>query len=371
MEIFILILWIIIIIYLILENYYIKKISNSFKHIIYVNGTRGKSSTTRLIDAGLRNSEYKVFSKTTGTIPMYIDIYNNEIPIKRIGNANIKEQIKMLKLAYKQNADIIILECMAIDPDLQYISQNKMVRSNIGIITNVRLDHTDVMGNNLEEICSSLCNTLPKNGIVFTSDNLFFNMINKKSSKLNSKCFLSKPNKDIINYNFPDNYALALDVCSYIGVDYKKSLNGMKLYKHDPYDLSIYKLKNGGLFINGLSINDICSIEINYNSLLRIYNLDKKNSILLINNRFDRGYRSIQMVEFANKINPYKVYLLGSHTSLLRTKITCNNIKIIKQLNEIDLNIDENNFIYAIGNIGNNGDEIIDYVQKRGELIAR
>ncbi len=371
MEIFILILWIIIIIYLILENYYLKKISKSFKHIIYVNGTRGKSSTTRLIDAGLRNSGYKVFSKTTGTIPMYIDIYNNEIPIKRIGNANIKEQIKVMKLAYKQNADIIILECMAIDPELQYISQNNMVRSNIGVITNVRLDHTDVMGDNLEEICSSLCNTIPRKGVVFTSDNLFFNMINNRSSKLNSKCFLSIPSKDIINFSFPENYALALDVCSYIGVDYKKSLAGMNLYKHDPYDLSIYKLKNGGIFINGLSINDIFSIEINYNSLSNKYNLAEKNFILLINNRFDRGYRSIQMVEFANKVKPCKVYLLGSHAVLLKSKITCNDVKIIKKIEELDLDIDENNFIYAIGNIGNNGNEIIDYVQKRGDLIAR
>ena len=41
-----------------LINYYRKKIPL----IIHVNGIRGKSTTTRLIDAGLRNCGLKVFS---------------------------------------------------------------------------------------------------------------------------------------------------------------------------------------------------------------------------------------------------------------------------------------------------------------------
>ena len=34
---------------------------------IHVNGTRGKSSVTRLISAGLRSNGRRVFAKTTGT----------------------------------------------------------------------------------------------------------------------------------------------------------------------------------------------------------------------------------------------------------------------------------------------------------------
>lgn len=369
METSILILWLIIIIYLILENYYIKKISKSFKHIIYVNGTRGKSSTTRLIDAGLRNSGYKVFSKTTGTVPIYIDVNNNEVPIRRLGNANIKEQIKMVRLAYKQKADILVLECMAVDPELQFISQNRMVKSNIGVITNVRLDHTDVMGNSLEEICNSLCKTIPQNGVLFTSDKNFFQIIKNKSLELNSECFLSNPSKEFSNYYFPENYALALDICKYLGLDYKKFKDGLRTYKHDPYDLAIYSLKNGGLFINGLSINDISSINLTYDKLSKKYNFKEKQFILLINNRFDRGFRSLQMADFANKRNPCAIYLLGSHTNILKSKIHCKNIKTIKELNDLPLSIDENTFIFAIGNIGNSGNQIIEFVRKRGDLI--
>jgi hypothetical protein len=82
-----------------LINYYRKKIPL----IIHVNGIRGKSTTTRLIDAGLRNCGLKVFSKTTGTIPTMINSNNQDVVIKRLGKANIREQIKMLKKAAKEN----------------------------------------------------------------------------------------------------------------------------------------------------------------------------------------------------------------------------------------------------------------------------
>ena len=40
---------------------------------IHVNGTRGKSSVTRLIAAGLRAGGKRTFAKTTGTAPRVID----------------------------------------------------------------------------------------------------------------------------------------------------------------------------------------------------------------------------------------------------------------------------------------------------------
>ena len=59
-------------------------------HVIYVNGIRGKSTVTRLIDAGLRAGGWKVFCKTTGTVPMTIGTDNVERPLVRRGRANIK-----------------------------------------------------------------------------------------------------------------------------------------------------------------------------------------------------------------------------------------------------------------------------------------
>ena len=82
-----------IIAYLGAENAIAAKNRKKLKHVIYVNGIRGKSTVTRLIDSALRQGGYKTLCKTTGTVPMYIDVNNNEINIKRRGRANIKEQL--------------------------------------------------------------------------------------------------------------------------------------------------------------------------------------------------------------------------------------------------------------------------------------
>lgn len=65
----------------------------TLRHVVHVNGTRGKSTVCRLIEAGLRAGGLRVFCKTTGTDPMTIDVSGNEEPLHRRGKANIKEQV--------------------------------------------------------------------------------------------------------------------------------------------------------------------------------------------------------------------------------------------------------------------------------------
>lgn len=58
---------------------------------IHVNGTRGKSSVTRLIAAGLRAGPRRTIAKTTGTMPRLILDDGLELPIHRAGSPNIIE----------------------------------------------------------------------------------------------------------------------------------------------------------------------------------------------------------------------------------------------------------------------------------------
>src|SRR5436309_15371283 len=66
---------------------------------VMVNGTRGKSSVTRLIAAGLRSGGIKALGKTTGTKPRLIYPNGSEAPIMRPGNANTIEQIRVFRKA--------------------------------------------------------------------------------------------------------------------------------------------------------------------------------------------------------------------------------------------------------------------------------
>ena len=70
---------------------------------VHVNGTRGKSTTTRLIAAGLRAGGLRVIAKTTGTAARLIMEDESELPVaRRNGRANISEQMRIIRLAARQ-----------------------------------------------------------------------------------------------------------------------------------------------------------------------------------------------------------------------------------------------------------------------------
>jgi poly-gamma-glutamate synthase PgsB/CapB len=141
---------------------------------IHVNGSRGKSSVTRLVATGLRKSGIRTIAKTTGAHPRIILEDGREAPLRRRGGANIREQISVIRLAARRRAQAIVLECNAIRPELQWVSEHRIVQSTIGVITNVRRDHTDVMGESSEEIAEALSRTVPAQGKLVTGDPRFF-----------------------------------------------------------------------------------------------------------------------------------------------------------------------------------------------------
>lgn len=70
---------------LILEDRQVRRDRSELVHVVYVNGIRGKSTVTRMIDGGLRAGGWKVFCKTTGTVPMVIGVDGTARPLVRRG----------------------------------------------------------------------------------------------------------------------------------------------------------------------------------------------------------------------------------------------------------------------------------------------
>ncbi|MDN6259487.1 MAG: poly-gamma-glutamate synthase PgsB, partial [Corynebacterium sp.] len=140
---------------------------------VHVNGIRGKSTVTRMIGGVLREAGKTTISKTTGTYACVIDSQAGEHPIKRTGPANINEQYRFLA-EWIDGADdpveALVVECMAVKPKYQSLCQDVILRSPITVLTNVRLDHQEDMGDTLEEIAASLCSTVPQGGLVITGE---------------------------------------------------------------------------------------------------------------------------------------------------------------------------------------------------------
>ena len=68
------------------------------------------------------------------------------------------------------NAEALVCECMAVNPDYQKVFQFRMLEANIVVIVNVLEDHLDVMGPTLDQIAQAFGATIPYCGFLITLD---------------------------------------------------------------------------------------------------------------------------------------------------------------------------------------------------------
>ncbi|MGB3341613.1 MAG: poly-gamma-glutamate synthase PgsB [bacterium] len=336
---------------------------------IWVNGTRGKSSVTRLIAAGLRAGGKQVFAKTTGTSPRLIMVDGIEKHVSRLGMANISEQIRIVKKVQGYGPDAIVLECMALRPDLQQSESLQIVEPNMVVITNVRPDHLDVMGPTINDIARSFIQAVPDHCMVITSESKIFNRfdgeINKRNVQISTALDKEISNKDQEKFSYiehKENIALALAVCRHYGIERQTALMGMQTMEPDPGALRKHVLQFGSnkvVMINAMAANDPES------TLLIWAATEKKYSEinLLINCRDDRIDRSFQIADLIQKhMIADHIILTGKGTGVLRKqlqkKIKGKSEKIIdlgnknptQVVDEIANIITDNSLLFALGN---------------------
>jgi poly-gamma-glutamate synthase PgsB/CapB len=284
---------------------------------IHVNGTRGKSSVTRLIAAGLRAGGHRVLAKTTGTLPHLILEDGSERPVRRRGRATIHEQMRTLRLAAARQVDAVVLECMAIQPELQAVSEHRMLRSTIGVITNVREDHQEVLGSDPARAGRALAATIPAKGVLVTGDAshaaLFSAVARARGSRVVVAAGQAPPSPGQ-GLEPTENLALALQVCEEAGVRREVALAGMRAAKPDAGMLRRMPATLGGVpvsFVNAFALNDVDSLRLVWRSLLD-RGLVTRPVIALLNGRDDRPLRSLRFGEVvAEEIRPERLLLAG------------------------------------------------------------
>jgi poly-gamma-glutamate synthase PgsB/CapB len=297
---------------------------------VHVNGTRGKSSVTRLIAAALREAGIPTCAKTTGTLPRLILPDGSERPVFRPGRANVIEQLGVARTAVDHGARALVVECMALLPELQWLSEARLVRATHGVITNARPDHLDVMGPDVGAVARALSGSTPVRGKIFTAETRRLDVLRRAAADRGTAVVAVGADDvaavtagDLAGFSHlehAENVALALAVCADLGVDRATALRGMHRAAPDPGALTEHDVRFFGrriVFVNGFAANDPESTQRIWEDTARRHpEVDAR--IAVFNCRSDRPDRSLQLGRaFPAWGAVDRVVLMGTGTYLL------------------------------------------------------
>jgi len=347
---------------------------------ISVTGTRGKSSIVRMLSSILRQNGNKVIGKITGSEARLILQNGMELDIKRRGNPSIIEQIKLIKMAAKSDADCIVCEIMSIHPENHIIESQRILKPNIVIISNVRCDHIDAMGSTKDEVAEVFCLDIPDHATVFIPQEeergLFSECISAKRGELiyadeNSSSSLFCVAPELQRNFFPEALDLVYAVCRNLNINDKTMIDGLLKVKNDCGLLRIwkYKIKNKIHYLaDAFGANDP---ESTFNCIAKLKSILPSASgkfIGLLNLRSDRGDRTLQWIKILQdqKMEPFeKLFVIDGHARVVKRKLKTISLVKYKQPEKImecvTAGLEDQSVIFGFGNTKGAGNHLVNY----------
>jgi poly-gamma-glutamate synthase PgsB/CapB len=216
---------------------------------------------------------------------------------------------------------------MALQPELQWFAEHRLLHSHIGVITNIRADHEDVMGQGLDAIAIALANTIPTNGILVTGPDeyrlLSQNGCLSPDAAVHVTDASQLPPETFSGFSyevFPQNIALALTVCALAGVSRDTALDGMRQARPDAGNLTLTMLDIAGStvrVVNAFAANDPDSTALLY----KRYVVSREGTTLVwLHGRPDRKLRSVQLCQALANLHD-DLFLVSGDISFLEGRL--------------------------------------------------
>lgn len=312
----------------------LKALGNPHKKLKYIHiaGSNGKGSASAMFTSILMVAGYKVGTFTSPHLIEYNERFCiNNAPINDEDLSLIVQKIKDVRLSFvpgvfeiltaiafvyfqMKKVDIVVLE---VGLGGKYDATNIIEKSELSVLMNIGLEHTEILGNTLEEIASEKAGIIKRNGDVVAYDNkkevslVFKKVAKEKNANIKIVDFNSIEiineglNKQTFNYGKYKNVELGLLgkhqfynasvviegikilVKKGYNIDDSNIINGLKDVK---WDARLSILNKKPLFILDGAHNPQCAdaLKISLPKILR-----NKKAIMIYGSLKDKNYLSI------------------------------------------------------------------------------
>jgi len=315
----------VILFFLLLEYFWLTFSIRRIPVRILINGTRGKTTTVRILHQILNQSGRMTFSKTTGDLPELHYPDGSRKRLFRFGPANIKENIFQLLNLIRYKPEIFIMESMALHPEMQHTLSHKIFRpSHIGI-TNIKRDHMEIMGADETEILHCIAYSFTPGSRKYLPQEMKTEVAEEIIRDPSVVFYTGKPfSKDfplIPREVIEKNWGLIQKLATDLGFDSPILVDIFeKEWEEMNRQLKIALPSYNVEFFNLFSANDL-ETTIQFTEHLHAFTFEH-SEILLINTRADRPLRSLAFINYFKSL-PWvsEIWVVGKGKNFIKKQL--------------------------------------------------
>ncbi len=301
-------------------------------------GTRGKSGTERLKAGVLNALGLRVLSKTTGCEAMFLFGHPNR-PLSEMflfrpyDKATIWEQARLTRTAAALDTDVMLWECMGLNPSYVRVLQHDWMRDDVSTITNCFPDHEDIQGPAGVDLPLVISQFIPKGGELYTSEENMLPYLADRADAVGARLYATDwldvglLTPDILaRFPYQEHPAnVALVARMFEGMGLRRDFALKEMADRVVPDLGVLKVYPEATFegrriefINGMSANERHGCLSNWaRTGMGKHRLDVDPdvwTVTVVNNRADRVARSqVFAAILVNDIGADRHYLIGGN----------------------------------------------------------
>ncbi len=372
--------------YLVYERIALDRVRRQVPLVITVTGTRGKSSIVRLLASVLRESGRKVLAKTTGSQAQYVLPDGAICDVPRRGMVSILEQKSTLSKAASLGVDCLVVEIMSVHPANHLVESQKILKPDTVLLTNVRRDHTDAMGESEEEIARVLGLDFSPGAEIILPGEYQESMrlavpsaseVHIQPSLAGAANSLSADQQRYGRAVLSGNYDLVTTAARKMGIPDEVILRGMNQAMYDIGEFKIWKYKVDGkeiFVVNAFAANDPISTKQLLDSTRSALSGVASSFTGLLHLRSDRADRTLQWVGALTGANGHmfdSLFVVGGHARALARKVK--NTGVLSSddpqeiMHSVGSRIQNRTVIFGFGNIGGIGARLVEHWNRNGE----
>ena len=305
--------------------------------VITVTGTRGKSTVTRMLASALRADGRRVLSKTTGSEAV-VELPDGSVrEIDRRGHPSILEQKQVIHLAAKLRVEVAVIEVMSIHRENHLVESHKIIRPDIVLVTNFRVDHTAAAGSTRADMASVIGLDIPPGARAFVLQHESLPAFRAAVAGGGGELMevVSGADGEVPNSHstdrpgFIDNCDLVYAACRSLQLDENAIRIGFSSAARDIGSLRAWHYRADGsgpdcVLVSAFAANDPDSTMRIYASVMKVVRPAEGCCVGLLSLRHDRGDRTLQWAE-ALEMGALRqfshLYMCGVHAPALERRL--------------------------------------------------